>query len=84
MLLAIAVTLTVIYFNSRKIYREQKNYERGLKMVPLLIHLPPLSSDIQGGGRDERDVNDETLNVTLKRVQDVDLEPALGSQQYRH
>ena len=29
------------------------------------------------------DVNDETLNVTLKRVQDVDLEPALGSQQYR-
>lgn len=31
----------------------------------------------------DSDVNDETLNVTLKRVQDVDLEPALGSQQYR-
>jgi hypothetical protein len=52
----------VIYFNSRKIYREQKNYERGLKMVPLLIHLPPLSSDIQAGGRDARDVDDETIS----------------------
>ena len=31
----------------------------------------------------DSDVNDETLNVTLKRVQDVDLEPALGSLQYR-
>lgn len=31
----------------------------------------------------DSDVNDETLNVTLKRVQDLDLEPALGSQQYR-
>jgi hypothetical protein len=62
LLLATAITLTVIYFHSRKIYREQKNYERGLKMVPLLIHLPPLSSDIQGGGRDERDVNDETIS----------------------
>jgi len=62
LLLATAITLTIIYFNSRKIYREQKNYERGLKMVPLLIHLPPLSSDIQGSGRDERDVNDETIS----------------------
>jgi hypothetical protein len=24
----------------RGIWREQKNYERGLKMVPVLIHLP--------------------------------------------
>ncbi len=31
----------------------------------------------------DSDVNDETLNVTLKRVQDVYLEPTLGSQQYR-
>ena len=31
----------------------------------------------------DSDVNDETLNVTLKRVQDVDLEPAIGSLQYR-
>jgi len=31
----------------------------------------------------DADVNDETLNVTLKRVQDIYLEPALGSLQYR-
>lgn len=31
----------------------------------------------------DQDINDETLNVTLKRIQDTDLEPALGSQLYR-
>ncbi len=46
----------------RKNWREQKNYERGLKMVPLLIHLPPRSTDTEVGGRDERDVNDETIS----------------------
>ena len=29
------------------------------------------------------DVNDETLNVTLKRVQDTDLEPTLGTTLYK-
>lgn len=43
-------------------WREQKNYERGLKMVPLLIHLPPPSEDIEVGGRDARDVLDESIS----------------------
>ena len=34
--------------------RKQKNYERALKMVPMLIHLPPSTDDIQAGGRDDR------------------------------
>lgn len=42
--------------------RRAKNYERGLKMVPMLIHLPPSTDDIQGGGRDERDVTNEALS----------------------
>lgn len=42
--------------------RETKNYERGLKMVPMKIHLPPPSDDIEGGSRDERDVVDEALS----------------------
>ena len=47
----------------RKTLREAKNYERGLKMVPLLIHLPPSSDDISNtGGRDERDVTEEVLS----------------------
>ena len=42
--------------------RRAKNYERGLKMIPMLIHLPPSTDDIQGGGRDERDVTNEALS----------------------
>ena len=42
--------------------REGKELERGLKMVPMLIHLPPQTDDIQGGGRDERDVTNEAIS----------------------
>ena len=40
-----------------------KNYERQLKLVPLLIHLPPSTDDIEVGGRDERDINDEAISA---------------------
>src|SRR5437868_4050247 len=50
------------YLYVRKIFREQKNYERGLKMVPVLIHLPPMSDDTEVGGRDVRDVVDENIS----------------------
>jgi hypothetical protein len=50
------------YFYVRRLYREQKNYERGLKMVPLLIHLPPPSEDIDSNGRDVRDIIDENIS----------------------
>src|SRR3982751_3064672 len=50
------------YLYVRRLYREQKNYERGLKMVPLLIHLPPPSEDTEVGGRDIRDVIDENIS----------------------
>src|SRR3982751_361601 len=50
------------YFYIRRLFREQKNYERGLKMVPLLIHLPPPSDDMDVGGRDARDVVDENIS----------------------
>ena len=46
----------------KKTLREAKNYERGLKMVPLLIHLPPSSEDIENNGRDERDITEEVLS----------------------
>jgi hypothetical protein len=64
--LAIITAVPLIYMRVRKIYRGQKNYERGLKMVPLLIHLPPLSADIEGGGRDARDIVEE--NVSQARI----------------
>ena len=42
--------------------RRAKKYERGLKMVPLLIHLPPTTDDIDAGSRDERDIADEAIS----------------------
>ena len=42
--------------------REIKETERGLKMMALLIHLPPTTDDIQAGGRDERDVVNEAVS----------------------
>ncbi|MGB4957683.1 MAG: ATP-binding protein, partial [Candidatus Saccharimonas sp.] len=46
----------------RQTLRDAKNYERGLKMVPLLIHLPPASDDIEGENRDKRDLTEEVLS----------------------
>lgn len=56
------VVVPLVFVRVRKIFREQKNYERGLKMVPLLIHLPPLSEDAEGQGRDTRDLNEENIS----------------------
>ena len=58
----IAVGAIVAFFQYRKMLREAKNYERGLKMVPLLIHLPPSSDDIDNGSRDQRDLTEEILS----------------------
>ncbi|MFZ1250405.1 MAG: TraM recognition domain-containing protein [Candidatus Microsaccharimonas sp.] len=61
-LLAFAGVAGFAFMQYRKILREAKNYERGLKMVPLYIHIPPISSDIEGNGRDERDLTEEVLS----------------------
>ncbi len=52
----------IAYWQIRKTFREQKNFERGLKMVPLLIQLPPSSDDTDGSNRDSRDVVDENVS----------------------
>ena len=56
------IAAPIIFFQTRSTFREQKNYERGLKIVPLLIHLPPPSDDTEVGSRDVRDVTDETIS----------------------
>ncbi|MGH7142024.1 MAG: type IV secretory system conjugative DNA transfer family protein [Candidatus Saccharimonadales bacterium] len=58
-LAAVAVSLTVWYVEN---IRDKKNYERALKLVPLLIHLPPMSEDIVSNGRDIRDLVDENIS----------------------
>jgi len=62
LLALIAIGAYLSFFYLRKIYRDQKNYERGLKMVPVLIHLPPLSEDVETNGRDARDLIDENIS----------------------
>ena len=44
--MVVVVAGTLIYLAYRSSLREAKNYERGLKMVPMLIHLPPISDDL--------------------------------------
>src|SRR5688572_19445220 len=58
----LALILYAVYYQYRKVLREAKNYERGLKMVPMLIHLPPSSDDIDLGARDQRDVAEEAIS----------------------
>ncbi len=54
----IVIVVVALLMKSRK----KRKFERGLKMVPLLIHLPPSTDDIQQGGRDERDVTNEAIS----------------------
>lgn len=61
-IVTLAVGAVIVLFQYRRVLREAKNYERGLKMVPLYIHIPPASDDLEGGGRDERDVTEEILS----------------------
>ena len=58
----VSVASFLIFEVYKKNVQEAKNYERGLKMVPMKIHLPPPSDDIDAGSRDERDVVDEVLS----------------------
>ncbi len=64
-LIVAALVITVALFVAtqyRKTLREAKNYERGLKMVSMYIHIPPASDDLEGNGRDERDVTEEIIS----------------------
>ena len=65
MVLVLIVGMTIFLFvfsQYKKTLREAKNYERGLKMVPMYIHIPPSSDDLESNGRDERDVTEEVLS----------------------
>ena len=58
-----SILLIAIVFGARiSKLRKAKRYERGLKMTPLLIHLPPTTDDIESGSRDERDITTEAVS----------------------
>lgn len=67
MIVFVAVVLVsagslMAFLTYRKTLREAKNYERALKMVPIQIHLPPASDDIDSNNRDSRDITEEALS----------------------
>ena len=59
---AVIILIATIFSTQISRLRKSKHYERGLKMVPLLIHLPPTTDDIEGGGRDKRDIAIEAIS----------------------
>ena len=58
----LALLIAVISSTHISKLRKSKKYERGLKMVPLLIHLPPSTDDIEASGRDKRDIANEAIS----------------------
>ena len=61
-ILAIGVIAAIFGGTRISKLRRAKKYERGLKMVPLLIHLPPTTDDIEASGRDKRDIANEAIS----------------------
>ena len=62
MVCAVFLFIAIVFGAKISKLRKSKKYERGLKMVPLLIHLPPSTDDIETGSRDERDVVSEAVS----------------------
>ena len=61
-IIAIILLIAIVFGTKISKLRKAKRYERSLKMVPLLIHLPPTTDDIEAGSRDERDITDEAVS----------------------
>jgi hypothetical protein len=60
--LVVGAVIAAVIWYMRQTAREKKNYERALKTVTLMIHLPPASEDIEATGRDVRDIVDENIS----------------------
>ena len=63
-LIVLGILLFSIFWWTRKLNKQRKEVgvRRGFAMVPMMVHLPPSTEDIQAGGRDERDVTNEAIS----------------------
>ena len=61
-IVAVILLIAIVFGTKISKLRKAKRYERSLKMVPLLIHLPPTTDDIEAGSRDERDITNEAVS----------------------
>ena len=59
MVVSVILLISIVFGAKISKLRKAKRYERSLKMVPLLIHLPPTTDDIEAGSRDNRDIVNE-------------------------
>ena len=59
---SVILLFSIIFASRISKLRKAKKYERGLKMVSLLIHLPPTTDDIENNGRDKRDIANEAIS----------------------
>jgi hypothetical protein len=59
---ALVVLGPTLFMRLRNGSQEDIVYDRGLEMVPVLIHLPPASDDTEANGRDLRDIVDENIS----------------------
>ncbi|MCL1929651.1 ATP-binding protein [Candidatus Saccharibacteria bacterium] len=59
---AVLAAILVAWHIYKTRLRSDKNFERGLKMVSFMIHLPPPTDDIDAGNRDARDVTEESIS----------------------
>lgn len=59
---SVIILASIIFASRISKLRKAKKYERGLKMVSLLIHLPPTTDDIENNGRDKRDIANEAIS----------------------
>lgn len=59
---ALVVLGPMLFVKLRNGKQGEVNLERGIDLVPLLIHLPPASDDTEANGRDVRDVVDENIS----------------------
>lgn len=85
----IIIAVVIFLVKDIKHKRKLKGYERQLKLVPLLIHLPPETDDIEKGGRDERDVNNEAISaatvmysIIASTIKKKSLESKIYGQRY--
>ncbi len=58
----LAVGGPLLFYKLRDSRQKTIDYERGVDMVSVLIHLPPISEDTDVNGRDVRDVVDENIS----------------------
>ena len=59
---ALTIAVPVLFVRLRNSRQKVVDYERAVEMVPVLIHLPPVSDDTEANGRDVRDLVDENIS----------------------